>query len=200
MSEPKPLLALITDAARFAVGQYFRPLGAVYRFFLPLRATGPRGDPFWRTLWDKLVRFTGQEQQWRCPWLNTSNADATPFHGGGAVFSAWSPSRMLGVRVIQKEATRDGLEIDFRHVSLGHESSGKVNTLVISCTLSEQTADFAGDLILSWMRYGKVSVDRSEEGPPVVAFARAERILRLPTPDRSPTFEPSGADVLGIIA
>ena len=36
MSDAKPFLTLTSDAARFAVREYFRPIVTVYRFFRPL--------------------------------------------------------------------------------------------------------------------------------------------------------------------
>src|SRR5262249_51245462 len=150
-----------------------------------------QAEAYWRRLWDELARFSGHQQEWRHPWLRTAYADGTRFGDGDPIFSAWSPSRKLGVRVIQNEPQRQELELDFWSDTVGDEwSGGEVHTLVISCALSRQAADLARDLILSWMRGGKVSVSRPQDGPLVVGFPRGERPLGLRTAARPVTPEP----------
>jgi hypothetical protein len=123
-----------------------------------------QAEAYWRRLWDELARFLGQQQEWRHPWLQTAYADGTPFRDGDPIFSAWSPSRKLGVRVIQNEPQQQSLELNFWPDIVGDEwSGGEVHTLVISCALSRQAADLARDLILSWMRDGVVSVSRPQD-------------------------------------
>jgi hypothetical protein len=128
-----------------------------------------QAEAYWRDLWDELARFAGQQKDWQHPWLRTTYADGTPFQDGDPIFSAWSPARKLGVRIIQNEPQANGAELDYWHDVMGDRGTGEVQTLVISCTLSRQTANLARSLILSWMRDGKVSIYRPyPEGPLVV--------------------------------
>lgn len=137
-----------------------------------------QAEAFWRDLWEKLARFTGQRQDWQYPWLRTAYANGTPFQDGDPIFSAWSPSRKLGVRVIQNEPQLQELDLDFWYDRVGDEwSGGEVNTLVISCALSGRAAALAQDLILSWMRDSAVSVTKHQPGPPVVGRPANRRTL-----------------------
>jgi hypothetical protein len=150
--------------------------------FLDDPAEYAKAEAFWRSLWDELARFSGQQQEWRHPWLQTAYADGTPFHDGDPIFSAWCPSRKVGVRVIQNAPQQQELELNWWLDTVGDEwSGGEVHTLVISCALSRQAADLARDFILSWMRDGRVSVSRSQGGLPVVAAARRKAPVRLQT-------------------
>jgi len=117
---------------------------------------------YWRDLWDEMARFAGQQHEWHYPWLRTAYADGTPFRDGDPLFSAWSPSRRLGVRVIQTEPQGDEVELNYWHDVVGDRWTGEVQTLVISCALSKQAADAARGLILSWMIYAKASVSRPD--------------------------------------
>jgi hypothetical protein len=156
--------------------------------FLDDPAEYAEAEAFWRRLWDGLARFSGQQHEWRHPWLRTAYADGTPFRDGDPIFSAWSPSRKLGVRVIQNAQQQQEPELLFWPDTVGDAwSGGEVRTLVISCALSRQAAGLAEGLILSWMRDGTVSVSRPLAGPPVVlprgyrpATARPEPRVRVP--------------------
>jgi hypothetical protein len=131
----------------------------LFRRFLADPGEYAQAEDYWRRLWEQLARFSGQQHEWRYPWIRTTYADGTPFRDGDPIFSAWSPSRKLGVRVIQNEPQDEELELNCWLDLLGDEwSGGKVRTLVISCALSRQAADLAWDLILSWMRDGEVSI------------------------------------------
>src|SRR5262245_40658580 len=138
----------------------------LFLHFLDDPAEYARAEAYWRELWDELARFSGQQQEWQHPWLQTAYANGTPFRDGDPIFSAWSPSRKLGVRVIQNEPQARVVELDFWPDVVGDQWSGEVRTLVISCALSKQATDLARDLILSWMRHGKVSVCLPQEGLP----------------------------------
>src|SRR6266571_5066970 len=99
--------------------------------FLADPAEYSRAEAYWRSLWEELTRLTGQVQEWRHPWLQTAYADGTPFRDGDPIFSAWSPSRKLGVRVIQNEPQQEALALDFWSDVVGDQRSGEVHTLVI---------------------------------------------------------------------
>ncbi len=150
--------------------------------FLADPAEYAKAEDYWRRLWEELARFSDRQQEWQCPWLTTTFADGTPFRDGDPIFSAWSPSRKLGVRVIQNEPQSPELELDSWVDRVGDEwSGGEVSTLVISCALSRQSADLARDLIFAWMRDGMVSITRPEpaEGALVIVAPRREDPLRL---------------------
>jgi hypothetical protein len=139
-------------------------------------------EAYWRTLWDRQARFLGQQSEWQKPWLQTAYADGTPFQDGDPIFSAWSPSRKLGVRVIQNEPQRQALELVFWTDVVGDQwSGGEVRTLVISCALSRQSADLAQGLFRNWMGEGMVSVSQSNEGPFIVGAERPNFRIKAPT-------------------
>src|SRR5262249_6302418 len=109
----------------------------------------------------------------------TAYADGTPFQDGDPIFSAWSPARKLGIRVIQNAPQRQALELDYWSETIGDEwSGGAVRTLDIACALSREASDLAAELILSWLREGRVSVRRSSTGQLSVVPVKAEPILR----------------------
>jgi hypothetical protein len=148
--------------------------------FLHDQAEYDRAEAYWRELWDDLMRFTGQ-RGWQYPWLQAAYADGTPFRDGDPIFSAWSPSRKIGVRVIQNEPRQQDPELVFWRDVVGDEWTVEVPTLVISCALSQETADVARDLILVWIRDGAVDVERPQAGPLVVTgHPRRHRLLSVP--------------------
>jgi hypothetical protein len=128
--------------------------------FLEDRAEYARAEAYWRELWDEVVASAYQQGEWQHPWLRTTFADGTPFLDGDPISSAWCPSRRLGIRVIQNEPQREGMELTFWRDTTGDEWTGEVNTLVIACALSDESSELARALISSWILYGEVSVSR----------------------------------------
>ncbi len=141
-------------------------------------------EAYWRRLWDGLVRLTGQWGEWEAPWLRTTFANGTPFRDGDPIFSAISAARGLGVRIVQHEQGDGGLQPKLWIDRFGDEEDGVVRVLVISCALSEYSANCARDLILSWMVAGKVQLCREGEGP-------AKVLLPKPQPSRVPVPVPA---------
>ncbi len=133
---------------------------AVHLFpgFLDDPAQYAAAEDYWRQLWDELMGRAGQREGWIRPWLQTAYANGTPFRDGDPIFSAWSPSRKLGVRVIQNRPEGVGLGLDFWTDTFGDEWSGEVRVLVIACELSSRTADLARELIGQWVRTGEASL------------------------------------------
>jgi hypothetical protein len=68
-----------------------------------------QAESIWRARWESLLRDVGQETLWRTPWLNTHYRDGTAFHDGNPIFSAVSPSRKLGVRILQPDQATDSI-------------------------------------------------------------------------------------------
>jgi hypothetical protein len=125
--------------------------------FLEDAAQYAQAESFWFQLWESLVRFTGQQAEWKHPWLRTASANGTPFRDGDPIFSAISPERRMAVRVIQHEAEDAGPELDFWVDTFGDEGEA-VRVLVISCSLSDEAAIYARDLLYSWLEQGAVEV------------------------------------------
>jgi hypothetical protein len=117
-------------------------------------------EAFWLQLWESLVRFTGQQAEWKYPWLRTASANGTPFRDGDPIFSAISTERRMAVRVIQHEPEGDGAEVDFWVDTFGDEGEA-VRVLVISCSLSDEAAIYARDLLYSWLEQGAVEVKQT---------------------------------------
>ncbi len=131
--------------------------------FLHDSAEYAQAEEFWRGLWIEVTRLAGQEQEWQYPWLETAYADGTPFKDGDPIFSTFSPSRKLGIRVIQNQPQEVGPQLAIWSDVIGDEWSGEVRTLVISCVLSQRAAALARNLMLDWMLYGRVSLFQREE-------------------------------------
>ncbi len=114
-----------------------------------------RAERYWRNLWDQVLGAEDQADQWRAPWLSTTFADGTPFRDGNPIFSAVSPARKLGVRVIQHEPTEDRGELEYWIDSFEGEK-GAIRELVLSCALSDEVVRRAAELIRSWVARGEV--------------------------------------------
>jgi hypothetical protein len=138
-----------------------------------------RAEAYWHRLWDEIVPLAWA-WEWKQPWLKTSYADGTPFCDGDPIFSAWSPSSKLAVRVIQNRPQGQNPALDFWTDTVGDEWTGEVIALVISCTLSRQTADLARRLIFSWVRYGEASISHPPVGPNIVMAQLKEHVFRAP--------------------
>jgi hypothetical protein len=128
--------------------------------FLHDSAQYAQAEAFWVRQWELLVRFTGQQAEWKHPWLRTASANGTPFLDGDPIFSAISHERRVAVRVIQHEAEDDGPGLDFWVDTFGDEGEA-VRVLVISCSLSDEAAIYARDLLYSWLEQGAVEVKQN---------------------------------------
>jgi hypothetical protein len=109
-------------------------------------------ERFWRDAFECAARDAGVEGDWATPWLNTRFADGTPFADGNPIFSAWSPGRRLGLRIIQHDpATTPGDRGFESWVDTFDKDGDGITELVISCVLSESTAGLAMRLIGQWI-------------------------------------------------
>lgn len=127
----------------------------LYSDFLRSDEQYGQAERYWQALFDRVIQSEGVQREWQSPWLRTQFADGTAFGDGNPMFSAWSPSRSLGVRVIQngirsKAASEDPSDFDSWLDSFDAEE-GPIRELVISCVLSEETAERAAALIRSWV-------------------------------------------------
>src|SRR5215469_13651272 len=109
----------------------------LYRDFLGSPQQYAKAEAFWRGLWERMERLTGQRGEWKHPWLTTTFANGVPFLDGDPIFSAVSTARDLAIRVIQHEPEEGELDLDCWVDEFGDEW-GKVRVLVISCALSEE--------------------------------------------------------------
>ena len=110
-----------------------------------------RAEAIWRDRWRELVRTEGQESLWRDPWINTNLGDGTPFRDGNPIFSAISPYRRLGVRVIQIEPSDAPNEFHSWIDTFAKGEPEEIEELVITCALSDQTMSDAIALMKRWI-------------------------------------------------
>ncbi len=107
---------------------------------------------FWRTLWEKVSPTTRTARGWQHPWLFTGSDEDTVFMDGNPIFSAYSPTRLRGIRVIQYPPESGDLEFDCWLDTFGGklEEPGVIRELVIACALSEEAAQQARELMEQW--------------------------------------------------
>jgi hypothetical protein len=110
-----------------------------------------RAVTLWRERWDELVRRVGQERQWVTPWLTTTFANGTPFADGNPIFSAVTPDRRLGVRVIQVEISEEPRELSFWTDTFAEGEPEAIKELVITCALTPQTLGDCLALMKRWI-------------------------------------------------
>jgi hypothetical protein len=122
-----------------------------------------RAEGYWLDLWDRILE-EGQTDQWQAPWLATSFADGTPSRDGNPIFSAVSPARKLGVRVIQHAPTQDQGELEY-WIDTFEGEEGPIRELVLSCALSDEVVRRAAELIRSWVARGEVQDPSSRDMP-----------------------------------
>ena len=128
--------------------------------FLHDPAEYAQAERYWQDLFTRVTREAGVEGEWQSPWLVTRFADGTPFADGNPIFSAWSPVRRVGVRVIQYEgaaAELDGAEFESWLDTFDPEGEN-VRELVISCALSADAEREAIRLLRPWVANGACSV------------------------------------------
>jgi hypothetical protein len=136
-------------------------------------------EAIWRQRWEDLVRRVGQEWLWETPWLNTSFANGTPCQDGNPIFSAVSPSRRLGVHVIQLEPSDNPRELYVWTDTFAKGSPEAIKELVISCVLTPQTLLEAVDLMKRWITAEEVEFSWENEylgRAPVAQSAPARRL------------------------
>ena len=105
-------------------------------------------EEYWRRPMGKKPRRLSSTP-WSSPWISTGSPDCLD---GNPIFSAVSPAKRRGIRVIQHEPTSVKVEIQAWPDFVGGNFSDPeaIQELVISCALSEAAADLAMSLIRPW--------------------------------------------------
>jgi hypothetical protein len=122
-----------------------------------------QAEMLWRARWGDLVHRVGQEWLWKTPWANTYSVNGTPIQDGNPIFSAISPRRRLGIRVIQLDPLDNPREIDAWTDTFAKGLPEAVRELVISCVLTDQTLLDAQDLMKQWITEEKVEFSWENE-------------------------------------
>ncbi len=124
--------------------------GQLFTDFLHDAVQYEQAERFWQDLFGDVTRSENAEHEWTRPWLATRFADGTPFGAGNPIFSAWSPDRKLGIRVIQSDPSAGASDFESWMDEFASDD-GPIKELVISCSLSDETASRARGLIQSWI-------------------------------------------------
>ena len=109
-------------------------------------------ERYWQDLFRAITREEGVTHDWHDPWLNTTFADGTSFADGNPIFSAWTPNRGRGVRIIQLDPVNVGTDLSFSswEDAFG-EGDDTILELVICCVLSDENALQASRYIRQWV-------------------------------------------------
>ena len=125
------------------------------QFLLPDFLNDPaqyeQAESIWQHRWESLIHQLGQSAIWQSPWINTKANDGTLLRDGNPIFSAVSPSRRLGVRVIQMEPADDPCEWSAWTDTFAKGDPEEIKELVIDCVLSDESLRQAFDLMRMWI-------------------------------------------------
>jgi hypothetical protein len=130
--------------------------------FLLNPAEYAQAEALWVKRWKERREYARDRDEWKAPWLSTAFANGTPFGDGNPIFSAVSPSRLRGIRVIQLEPSADSRDLCFWLDVFDKDGPEKIDELVISCVLTSETLSDAMDMMSQWMDEGKI--DLSQQG------------------------------------
>jgi hypothetical protein len=135
----------------------------LYPNFLSEEADYAGAEGAWLGAWHVLLSYAGGHGDWKTPWVKTAFLDGTRCRDGNPIFSAYSPARRLGIRIIQLESAGDPEELTFwaDYYAKGDES--EVKELVIACVLTNTTLADATDLMAQWVDRGEVTVADARE-------------------------------------
>ena len=109
-----------------------------------------RARAYWVDLWEKIAPW--RRHGWQQPWLSSGVVGGQELRDGDPIFSAFSPTRLCGIRVIQYPPESPSLEFDSWLETFGGELGrpGVIRELVIACALSEEGAEQARELMAQW--------------------------------------------------
>jgi hypothetical protein len=115
----------------------------------------------WEGLWNRIDSLDRDRFVWTPDWLGTGSLN---IKDGNPIFSAYSPVLRRGIRVIQEEPIKPGLDIQAWLDTFGGDimSPDHTDELVISCVLSDVASEIARSLMTPWVRGHSISF-RSDE-------------------------------------
>jgi hypothetical protein len=118
--------------------------------FLVDEAIYAHSEKFWHQLWDRVDASARDRFGWVQPWFQPLPRELAE---GNPIFSAVSKQLRRGIRVIQHEPTKKEVEIQAWLDSFGgdHDST-RIEELVISCALSDLSAEAALGLMVPWVQ------------------------------------------------
>ena len=106
---------------------------------------------FWVNLVEKVAASMGQAGKW-CLWLPRPNGDGTPAErNGNPIFDGRSDELQRAVQILQHPALGDALEITAWVTTHEPHPAFPRQELVLSLSLSEESAALAEDLVRKWM-------------------------------------------------
>jgi hypothetical protein len=111
----------------------------------------------WHDQWNKLLSESGEQAEWKTPWIDNSFADGTPFLVGNPIFSAVCPSRRLGVRVIQHDPSEGHTGLSYWTDTFAAGDPEEVHELVMACVLTSETLRECLALMSQWVRGEEVT-------------------------------------------
>jgi hypothetical protein len=137
---------------------------------------------FWRALWEEISSTARSGRGWQHPWLFTGSDEDTVFMDGNPIFSAYSPMRLCGIRVIQYPPESPDLEFDYWLDTFGGRPGepGVIRELVIACALSEEAAQRAQELMEQWCQFGEVESRQTILPAYEYSYAASPFALALP--------------------
>ncbi|HWE38783.1 MAG TPA: hypothetical protein VG406_19700 [Isosphaeraceae bacterium] len=127
----------------------------LYKDFLDNVDEYRASEGYWIRRWQEAIDIHSRPG-WSYPWISTGSPDLLD---GNPIFSAFSPSKRRGVRIIQHAPTSQNVEIQAWPDFVGGDfyDPDVIQELVISCALSEPAADLAIALIRPWVASGRIS-------------------------------------------
>jgi hypothetical protein len=151
--------------------------------FLANAAIYAHSEEFWRHLWNQIDETARNNFGWVQPWFQPLSRELAE---GNPIFSAVSSQLCRGIRVIQHEPTKNEVEIQAWRDSFGGGSkdSARIEELVISCALSDLSAEMARGMMLAWVQGKFVPFGHHGKEPDLGPDSASE----LPQPQTSTDF------------
>ncbi len=123
-------------------------------------------ERFWEDLWGRIDPRDRERFGWTFPWLGTGSPQ---IKDGNPIFSAVSPTLRRGVRVIQEEPIGSELDVQAWLDAFGGDADDpdRVDELVISCVLSDESSRIALELMSRWVRCLSISFESDDAEAPL---------------------------------
>jgi hypothetical protein len=118
-----------------------------------------RAEEHWVHLWSGVDELQRRMHGWRHPWLSSGTVAGAELRDGNPIFSAYSPEKRYGIRVIQYPPEADRLEFDWWLDTFGGPPTDPqaIRELVIACALSEEASRRAFELMEEWCVRGEIA-------------------------------------------